>query len=117
MRHLKKSTKLNMARDRRDSLLRNLATAVILFESVKTTRARAKQVQPIVEDLITKAKTRSGHDAIKQIEAVVYDKNASRKLLEVLKGRYEQRAGGYTRILKAGFRAGDAAEVVLLELV
>ncbi len=117
MRHLNKKKKLNMNRDHRLAVLRNLATSIILFEGVKTTRARAKQVQPIVEDLITKAKTKDLTSAMRQIGQVVFDENASRKLLEVLKGRYENRSGGYTRILKAGFRAGDAAEVVLIELV
>jgi large subunit ribosomal protein L17 len=117
MRHGKKNLKLNMQRDHREALLRNLATSVILFEKVKTTAGRAKQVRPIVEDLITKAKTKSTLVAIRQIGQVVTDANASKKLLEVLKDRFKERSGGYTRLVKLGFRAGDAAEMVSLQLL
>jgi len=98
-------------------MLRNLATSVILHESVKTTKAKAKMVQPIVEGLITKAKTKETRAAIQQIGKVVLDENASRKLLDVLKDRYKERPGGYTRIVKLGNRAGDAAEMVQIQLV
>ena len=117
MRHGKKRKSLNMQRDHRHALLRNLATSIILFEGVKTTSARAKQVQPIVEDLITKAKTKATVTAIRQIKEVVFDENAGKKLLEVLKDRYKDRTGGYTRIVKVGYRAGDAAEMVQINLV
>ncbi len=108
---------MNMQRDHRVALLRSLATSVILFEKVKTTVGRAKQVRPIVEDLITKAKTKDARNAIRQISKIVWDENASRKLLEVLKDRFKNREGGYTRMVKLGFRAGDAAEVVSLQLL
>lgn len=117
MRHGKKRKSLNMQRDERKALLRNLATSIILFESVKTTTARAKQVQPIVEDLITKAKTKDTVSAIRQIKQVVMDEKAGKKLMEVLKDRYKDRTGGYTRIVKVGHRAGDAAEMVQIQLV
>lgn len=117
MRHNKKRKSLNMQRDHREAVLRNLATSIILFEKVKTTKARAKQVQPIVEDLITKAKTKSTVQAIRQIGKVVLDYKAGKKLLEVLKDRYQARPGGYTRIVKVGHRAGDAAEMVQISLV
>ena len=108
---------MNMQRDHRIALLRNLATSIILFEKVETTVGRAKQVRPIVERLITKAKTRSSVAAIRQINQIVQDPNAGKKLLEVLKERYKDRNGGYTRIVKLGFRAGDAAEMVSIQLV
>lgn len=108
---------MNMQRDHREALLRNLATSVILFEKVKTTVGRAKQVRPIVEGLITKAKTKSSVVAIRQINQIVQDPNAGKKLLEVLKDRYKERNGGYTRIVKLGFRAGDAAEMVSIQLL
>lgn len=117
MRHQKKQLKLNMQRDERAALIRNLATSVILFEKVKTTTARAKAVRPVVEDLITKAKTKDTREAIRQISQVVFDEKASRKLLEVLKERYKDRDGGYTRVVKMGNRIGDAAEVVQIQLV
>ena len=106
-----------MERDHLGLMLRNLATSVILHENVKTTKAKAKMVQPIVEKLITKAKTKNTRSAIQQIGKVVLDENASRKLLDVLKERYKDRPGGYTRIIKVGHRAGDAAEMVKLQLV
>lgn len=108
---------MNCQRDHRGLLLRNLATSVILFEKVKTTDAKAKQVRPIVESLITKAKTCDEQSAIRLIGAIVLDKNASKKLLEVLKPRYAKRSGGYTRIVKLGMRKGDAANMVSLQLV
>ena len=117
MRHQKKQLKLNMQRDERAALIRNMATSVILFEKVKTTIARAKAVRPVVEDLITKAKTKDAREAIRQISQIVFDEKASRKLLEVLKERYKDREGGYTRVVKMGRRAGDAAEVVQIQLV
>ncbi len=117
MRHQKKNLKLNMQRDHRAALIRNLATAVILFEKVKTTTARVKAVRPVVEDLITKAKTLSTREAIRQIGQVVFDEKASRKLLEVLKDRYQNRNGGYTRVIKLGNRVGDAAEMVQIQLL
>ena len=106
-----------MQRDHRAAVLRSLATSIILFEKVKTTTTRAKQVQPMVDDLITKAKTKDTVNAIRQINKVVFDDKASRKLLEVLKDRYKDRPGGYTRIVKLGNRAGDAAEMVSIQLV
>ncbi len=106
-----------MQRDHLKLMLRNLATSIILHESVKTTRAKAKMVQPIVEQLITKAKMKDTQNAIRQIGKVVLDENASRKLLEVLKERYKERSGGYTRIIKVGYRSGDAAEMVQIQLV
>lgn len=117
MRHRKKNLKMNMQRDHREALLRNLATSIILFEKVKTTAGRAKQVRPIVESLITKAKTKTGAVAIRQINQIVQDPNAGKKLLEVLKDRYKERKGGYTRIVKIGFRSGDAAEMVSIQLL
>lgn len=108
---------MNRSRSHAKATLRNLATSIILHESVKTTKARAKMVQPMVERLITKAKNRDEMNAIRDINAVVFDKNASMKLIQVLKERYKDRQGGYTRILKTGYRAGDAAEMVQISLV
>ncbi len=117
MRHRKKRTQLNMQPDQRRAVLRSLATSIVLYEKVETTAAKAKQVRGIVEDLITKAKTKDTVSAIRQINKVVFDEKAGKKLLEVLKERYKDRTGGYTRILKVGNRAGDAAEMVSIQLV
>lgn len=117
MRHKRKNLKLNRERDHRKALLRNLATSLILYEKVKTTPGRAQQVRPIVEDLISKAKTKDKRSAIRQLNQVLLDQNAGKKLLEVLKDRYKDRNGGYTRMVKLGFRAGDSAPMVSLHLV
>lgn len=117
MRHQKKQLKLNRQRDHRAALIRNLATSIILFENVKTTTARAAAVVPVVEDLITKAKNKDTKEAIRQINEIVLDENACRKLLEVLKDRYKSREGGYTRVVKVGTRPGDNANVVQIQLI
>lgn len=98
-------------------MLRNLATSVVLYESVRTTRKRAKVVQPIVDRLITVAKRDKPHVAIRSINGVVTDKNASRKLMQVLRERFADRASGFTRIKAAGARKGDGAQLVDLSLV
>jgi len=117
MRHQKKQLKLNRERDHRAALIRNMVTSIILFEKIKTTTARAKAVVPVVEDLISKAKNLEAREAIRQINEVVLDDNACKKLLEVLKDRYKTREGGYTRVTKLGNRSGDAAIVVQIQLI
>lgn len=106
-----------MERDHRGLMLRNMATSIILFEKIKTTKARAKQVVPIVEGLITTAKGEDTLHAIRQINKVILDKNAGKKLIEVLKDRYKDRNGGYTKSVKIGQRAGDNADMVQISLV
>ena len=117
MRHNKKNLKMNMQRDERKALLRNLATSIILYEKVETTAGRARQVRSVVEGLITDSKDESVMNAIRKISEVILDKNASKKLIEVLKERYKTREGGYTRILKTGYRKGDGAPTVSIQLV
>jgi large subunit ribosomal protein L17 len=100
----------------RESLLRNLAASVILFEKVKTTEAKAKAVRPLVERIITTGKVSTvatRRNLIKQF----YSEHPVKKVLDVLAPRYSKRAGGYTRIVKLGHRQGDAADVVQIELV
>lgn len=106
-----------MERSHRKAVLRNLATSIILFESVKTTPAKAKQVVPMVEKLITTAKGKDTMNVIRQIDRVVFDKNAGKKLIEELGVRYKDRNGGYVRVVKAGNRAGDNAPQVLVQLI
>lgn len=92
-------------------------TSVLLYEKVRTTKKRAEVVQPQIEHLITIAKKKDAMNAIRAINAVVTDKNACRKTMEVLKGRYGSRTSGFTRIVPLGMRQGDGARVVSLELV
>ena len=98
-------------------VLRNLATSVLLYESVRTTKKRAEVVQPLIEKLITTAKTKDARNAIRSINAIVMDVNASKKLMELLKDRYSKRSSGYTRMTPLGQRHGDGAKMVTLELV
>ncbi len=117
MRHKKNISKLGRLADHRDLMLRNMATSVLLYEKVKTTQAKAKAVTPIVEGLITTAKTKPEAIAIREINSVVLDKNASRKLMQELKQRYEKQSSGYTKVNKIGYRDSDAALMVQIELV
>lgn len=117
MEHRKNRLRLNQKPHHAALLLRNLATSIVLYETVRTTRKRAKVVQPMVEKLITIAKTKDTREAIRAINAVVMHQNASKKLLEVLKPRYAGRSSGYTRITPVGARLGDGAKLVTLELM
>ena len=98
MRHNNKVKKLGKEKSHREAMLRNLATSIILYEKVKTTEAKAKEAVKIVEKLITASKDKSQMLAIRKIQKVVYDKNASKKLIESLKDRYKDRQSGFTRI-------------------
>ncbi len=96
---------------------RNLVTSVLLYESIRTTKKRAEVVQPIVEKIITTAKTKDPRNAIRAINAFVVDKNACRKVMELLKDRYSKRSSGFTRMTALGLRQGDGAKMVTLELI
>ena len=98
-------------------LKRNLVTSLLLYESIRTTKKRAKVIQPIVDKLVLVAKKKPTHLAIRTINRTVTDKNASKKVMEVLKHRYEDRSSGLTRMVPAGARKGDGAELVDLSLV
>jgi large subunit ribosomal protein L17 len=117
MRHRKSRLRLRQKPVHSRALLRNLLTSVFLYESVRTNKKRAEVVRPMIEKLITVAKTKAPHIAIREINRHVVHKNASRKLMEVLKPRYQSRTSGYTRLVPLGARKGDGAELVTLELV
>ncbi len=117
MEHRKNRLRLNQKPNHAALLLRNLATSVLLYETVRTTKKRAKVVVPMVHQLITIAKTKEPREAIRAINAVVLHENASKKLIEVLKPRYATRSSGYTRIIPVGARQGDGAKMVTLELM
>lgn len=116
MRHRSKTKILGREKAPRQALLRGLATSVIIYEKVKTTEAKAKAVKPVVEKLITTAK-KNDLTARRKLLSVLYHKNAVNKALEVLGPRYQDRKGGYTRIVKLGKRQGDGAEMVQIEFV
>ncbi|MGB8643901.1 MAG: 50S ribosomal protein L17 [Anaerolineae bacterium] len=100
----------------RKTLFRNLITELFRYERIKTTEAKAKAVRADAEQLITLAKRGDVH-ARRTAQRTVLDKKVAAKLFEKLGPRYKERPGGYTRILKLGPRLGDAAPMVLLELV
>ncbi|NLM52698.1 MAG: 50S ribosomal protein L17 [Firmicutes bacterium] len=102
--------------DHRRAMLRNLATSIILAERVTTTEAKAKQLRSITEKMITLGKRKDLH-ARRQALAYLLDENAVKKLFDEIAPRYEDRQGGYTRILKLGQRRGDAAPMAIIELV
>lgn len=116
MRHRKKGTTLDRAKQPRELMLRNLASSVFIYEKVKTTSAKAKAVKSLVEKMITVSKD-GDLTARRKLIAVLPQKMAIKKAMEVLGARYKDRKGGYTRIVKLGSRQGDGAEMVQLELV
>jgi len=116
MRHRKKGKILDRPVGPRKALLRNLAASLIIYEKIKTTRAKAKALRPIVERLITKGKVNNLHNR-RELLKYLYLENAVRKILEELGPRYKNRNGGYTRIINIGKRKGDGAEIAQIELV
>jgi len=100
----------------RKAMFENLAAALVKHEQIRTTLPKAKDLRPIVERLITLGK-RGGLHARRQAIAKLGDKALAEKLLTTLAERYADRPGGYTRIIKAGFRYGDDAPMALIELV
>ncbi|MHB1222588.1 MAG: 50S ribosomal protein L17 [Gemmatimonadaceae bacterium] len=116
MRHRKAGRQLRRTSEQKLALMRNLATSLIEAETIETTEAKAKELRPFVEKLITKAKTGTLH-ARRLAGRHVHKREAADKLFQVLGPRYQQRAGGYTRILKTGFRKGDGAELARIELI
>lgn len=117
MRHRKKRLKLNRRESNRASLFRNLAASVILYEKVQTTKTRAKRVTPLIEKLILIAKKENTMNAIRELNAILYDKNASKKLMEKLREKYKDRISGFTRITAIKTREGDNAPQVQIELL
>jgi len=116
MRHQNQGRKFNMPPDQRRALLSGLAVAVLTHEKVKTSQARAKEVQSLVEQTITLGK-RGDLAARRQAIAKLRNKSIVYKLFNDIAPRYAGRNGGYTRIVKLGPRPGDACEMVYLELV
>src|SRR3954470_9180977 len=116
MRHGMAGRKLNRTKAHRKALFMNLAQALIKHEQIKTTLPKAKDLRPIVEKLVTLGK-RGGLHARRQLISHLQNEVLANKLLTVLADRYKGRPGGYTRVLKAGFRYGDAAPMAIIEFV
>lgn len=116
MRHKIAGRKLQRKSGHRTALLRNLSAALIKHEQITTTVAKAKELRPYVEKLITLAK-HGGLSNRRLAHARILDETQEKKLFEVLAQRYAGRDGGYTRVIKAGYRASDAAPIAIIELV
>ena len=100
----------------RKALIRNMVISLFRYEKITTTKAKAKEIRKTAEKLVTRAKEDSVHN--RRIAAKrIHDKAVLAKLFKELGPRYQSRPGGYTRILKLGYREGDGGEVVILELV
>ena len=116
MRHKVGHRKLQRSTGHRNSLLRNLAASLIKHEQILTTTPKAKELRPYVEKLITLAK-KGGLSNRRLAHSRLQDDTQLTKLFEVLAERYKDRNGGYTRVIKAGIRASDAAPISIIELV
>ena len=116
MRHKLGGRKLNRTSSHRKALLRNMSAALIKHEQITTTLPKARELRPYLEKLITLAK-HGGLSNRRLAHARLLDDAQEKKLFEVLAARYADRQGGYTRVIKAGIRASDAAPMAVIELV
>lgn len=116
MRHGDSRTKLNRSASHRQAMFANMAAALIKHEQIVTTLPKAKALRPVVERLVTLAK-RGDLAARRLVVSRMGDETQAKKLFDTLAPRYANRAGGYTRVLKAGFRRGDNAPVAVIEFV
>ncbi|MCK5062224.1 50S ribosomal protein L17 [Candidatus Parcubacteria bacterium] len=116
MRHRNKIKKLDREKAPRELMLRNLASSILIYEKVNTTEAKAKAVRSLVEKSITIAK-KNDLTSRRKLISLLPQPNAIKKLMEVLGKRYNDRKGGYTRIVRLNNRQGDGAKMVQIELV
>jgi large subunit ribosomal protein L17 len=116
MRHRKAGRQLRRTSEQKLALMRNLATSLIEHGAIETTEAKAKELRPFVEKLITKAKTGTLHSRRLAVRHI-HKRAAADKLFQELGPKFATRNGGYTRILKTGHRKGDGAEMARIELI
>ena len=116
MRHLKSKRKLNKTSSHRKAMLGNMAVALIKHEQILTTLPKAKELSPFVDKLITLGK-KGDLASRKKAYSILPEKKWTSKIFDELSERYKERDGGYTRVLKAGFRYGDSAPMAGIELV
>jgi large subunit ribosomal protein L17 len=116
MRHGVSGRKLGVTSSHRVAMLRSMATSLIKHEQITTTLPKAKELRPYVERIITLGKRGDLH-ARRQAHAQIRDEKVVDKLFTTIAERYKARQGGYTRVLKAGMRYGDAADMAVIELV
>jgi large subunit ribosomal protein L17 len=116
MRHRTAGRKLNRTSSHRKAMLSNMTTSLLTHEQITTTLPKAKEVRRLVDKMISLGKSGTLH-ARRQAFAYLRDNGAVKKLFDGLAERYKERPGGYTRVLKAGFRYGDVAPMAVIELV
>ena len=116
MRHRKQGRKLGVKTQHRHAMFANMAAALIKHEQIETTLPKAKELRSVVEGMITLGK-KGGLANRRLLLARLRDETQAKKVFDVLAKRYADRAGGYTRVLKAGFRYGDNAAMAIIELV
>ena len=116
MRHKISGRKLQRKTGHRNAMFRNMAAALIKHEQIMTTLPKAKEMRPYIEKLITLAK-RGGLSNRRLAMSRLQDETQLKKLFDVLAERYSDRGGGYTRIIKAGYRGSDAAQMAVIEFV
>jgi large subunit ribosomal protein L17 len=117
MRHRMSGRKLNRTSSHRKALFRNMSVALLKHEQIKTTLPKAKELRGVVDRLITLGKRGSLHARRQALSRLNHDNVIVEKLFTVLSERYATRDGGYTRVLKAGFRYGDNSPMAIIELV
>lgn len=115
MKHRKKGRKLSRKRDQRRALLRSLAVNLIRHEKIKTTEAKAKELRPFIEKIVTKAKNKNLNN--RRLVVAKIGKDSAKKVFEKITPRYKTRKGGYTRIIKLPFRRGDASKMAIIEFI
>tara|TARA_B100000686_G_scaffold342826_2_gene422642 strand:- start:624 stop:1091 length:468 start_codon:yes stop_codon:yes gene_type:complete len=116
MRHKIANRKLNRTSEHRKALFKNMLNSLIKYEQITTTLPKAKELKPKIDKVITLGKKNNLH-AKKDLFSRLQDKFSVNKLVKTLSQRYEKRQGGYSRVMKAGFRYGDNAPMAVIELV
>ena len=116
MRHGKANKKLNRTSEHRKALLKNMLNSLIKYEQIKTTLPKAKFLKPQADKIITLGKKNTLQNT-KMLISQLQDSKSANKVKKTLSKRYEKRSGGYTRIIKAGFRYGDNAPMAIIEFV
>ena len=116
MRHKLAYRKLNRTSEHRKALFQNMLNSLIKYEQITTTLPKAKELKPKIDKVITLGKKRNLQSK-KNLFSKLQDKNSVDKLIKILSQRYEKRKGGYSRIVRAGFRYGDDAPMAIIELV
>jgi large subunit ribosomal protein L17 len=115
MRHRKRGRQLSRTASHKQAMLRNMATSLFRHERIRTTEAKAKELRPFAEKLVTLSRTDDVHSR-RRVRRHIQDREVLAKLFDDIGPRFEGREGGYTRVLKLGARKGDGAELALIEL-